>query len=167
LLDRRARVVAARGTPVLIIVGLDLRVLGWSPNSGAQRVIADAGPDLKEAIERSFHSRRQIIHVMNDDILLRIAPLESQSVPCVVMFIESFGHRSSLAEAAKTHRLTKRETEILGFVIQGLSNAEIADELYIAHSTVADHIKSLMRKTQTTRRIHLLSKVGYGNLRNN
>lgn len=162
MLERRIRLVAARVTPVLVIVTLDLQVLGWSPNSGAERMIADAGVGLKDAVARSHHGRQQVVHVTDDGVLLRIVPLESRSIPCVAMFIESFGQRGSLAEAAKVHRLTKRETEILGFVIQGLSNAEIADALYIAQSTVADHVKSLMRKTQTTRRIHLLSKVGYG-----
>ena len=93
---------------------------------------------------------------------MRIVPLESYGAECVVIMVESFGHRGSLAQAAKAYKLTKREVEILGFVVQGLSNTEIAEMLCIAQSTVADHIKNLLRKTQSTKRIHLLSKIAYG-----
>ena len=42
--------------------------------------------------------------------------------------------------------LTRRETEILVALAQGLSNAEIADELVIAESTVKTHIKRVLMK---------------------
>jgi DNA-binding CsgD family transcriptional regulator len=160
--EQRYNVVAARIPPVLVVVTVDMQVLGWSPHSEAAKLIVDAGDDLRDVVRTCCARGQQTVHIIDEDVILRIAPLESHGAECAVIMIESFGHRGSLAKAAKAYRLTKRELEILGFVIQGMSNAEIADRLFIAHSTVADHLKSLLRKTQSTKRIHLLSKLGYG-----
>ncbi|WP_406070491.1 response regulator transcription factor [Micromonospora sp. NBC_01638] len=43
-------------------------------------------------------------------------------------------------------RLTARETEIVELLAQGLSNAEIADQLFIETSTVESHLGRAMAK---------------------
>ncbi len=43
-------------------------------------------------------------------------------------------------------KLTKRESEILELLTQGLSNKHIADKLYISDQTVGVHRKNMMRK---------------------
>jgi DNA-binding CsgD family transcriptional regulator len=45
-----------------------------------------------------------------------------------------------------TGPLTRREQEILGLLVQGYSNHEIADQLYISRKTVAHHVSSLLDK---------------------
>lgn len=42
--------------------------------------------------------------------------------------------------------LTERETEILGLLAQGLTNVEIAKQLYVSSHTVKNHITSIYRK---------------------
>ena len=49
---------------------------------------------------------------------------------------------SSDAETLLTHR----ETEVLGLIARGLRNAEVAQEMGIAVTTVAGHIKAIYRK---------------------
>ena len=48
--------------------------------------------------------------------------------------------------------LTQRELEILGLIAGGLSNREIAHRLYIALTTVKNHVHSLLKKLQVRTR---------------
>lgn len=41
-------------------------------------------------------------------------------------------------------QLTERETEVLKLLAAGLSNSEIATELYISHSTAKTHVSSIL-----------------------
>jgi DNA-binding NarL/FixJ family response regulator len=51
--------------------------------------------------------------------------------------------------------LTPREREVLTHVAVGLSNADIADRMYVGITTVKTHVASLMRKTDSPTRVHL------------
>jgi DNA-binding NarL/FixJ family response regulator len=50
-------------------------------------------------------------------------------------------------------RLTERELEVLKLVAQGLSNREIAGELYISENTVKNHVRNILEK------LHLHSRM--------
>lgn len=52
--------------------------------------------------------------------------------------------------------LTPRESSVLQLVARGLSNQEIADELYISQTTVQSHISSLLSKLNARDRIALI-----------
>jgi DNA-binding NarL/FixJ family response regulator len=57
-----------------------------------------------------------------------------------------------LAEREPGSDLTPRETEVLQFVIKGLSNKEIADLLGFTENTAKFHVKSILNKLQATDR---------------
>lgn len=45
-----------------------------------------------------------------------------------------------------SHDLTAREREVLGLVLRGCSNAEVAGRLYLSVPTVKTHVRSILRK---------------------
>lgn len=52
--------------------------------------------------------------------------------------------------------LTDREEEVLAEVAQGKTNAEIAEELFISHSTAKTHVARLMAKLQVRNRVEVV-----------
>jgi DNA-binding CsgD family transcriptional regulator len=55
-------------------------------------------------------------------------------------------------DAAFEELLTRRELEVLASMAGGETNAEIADHLVIAESTVKSHVKSILRKLSVANR---------------
>jgi DNA-binding CsgD family transcriptional regulator len=53
-----------------------------------------------------------------------------------------------MAALAATDRygLTRRETEVLRLLAQGLSNREIADQLFISPKTASKHVGAILAK---------------------
>ena len=50
-------------------------------------------------------------------------------------------------------QLTERELEILRLVAQGLSNGEIAQQLFLGETTVKSHVSSILRKLRVRDRV--------------
>ena len=57
------------------------------------------------------------------------------------------------------HLLTKRETEMLGFLAKGLRYKEIADKLCISTATVRTHIYNIYQKLHVQSRTDAINKV--------
>ena len=65
------------------------------------------------------------------------------------------GLKSKLAHYA----LSRRQEEVALFVIRGLSNREIAEQLFICEQTVKDHLQDIFEKCQVHRRSALIARV--------
>jgi DNA-binding NarL/FixJ family response regulator len=61
-----------------------------------------------------------------------------------------------LANQAKLEELTRREREVLERIARGLSNREIATELFVEESTVRTHVKRIQQKLQVRDRVQIV-----------
>jgi DNA-binding NarL/FixJ family response regulator len=66
--------------------------------------------------------------------------------------------------ADSPQRLTEREEEVAGLVVDGYTNAEIAEILCLSERTVDGHLENIKRKIRETRRVRVamrLKELGY------
>jgi DNA-binding CsgD family transcriptional regulator len=64
----------------------------------------------------------------------------------------------ALERARAEWRLTPRECEVLGYVVHGFANKEIASQTSCAQITVENHVSALFRKAAARGRVDLVSK---------
>ena len=63
----------------------------------------------------------------------------------------------AIPTAVRKHLLSKRETEVLRLVAQGLRNKDIAERLFISEVTVKAHMRNIMRKLGARSRTHAVA----------
>lgn len=106
--------------------------------------------------------------------LFRLYIIESLPIPFYFLalnFFTIFFHLKDFNEPAyyldnqptnyflDTYKISKREAEIITLIIEGLSNKEIADKLFISQKTVETHLGSCYKKTATKNRIQLYNLI--------
>jgi DNA-binding NarL/FixJ family response regulator len=138
-----ARIVAAHDDRVRVLVlttfGTDEYVADALKAGASGFLLKDAPPDrLVEAIRV----------VARGDALLD---------PAVTRGVIASATRRNGTDAASKRRLrhlTRRETETLSLLAQGLSNAEIAAHLVVSETTVKTHVGHLFTKLELRDRVH-------------
>jgi DNA-binding CsgD family transcriptional regulator len=97
--------------------------------------------------------------LLDDFRILRVVRLTGDEGTVFILSIEEDRNRSSLLRAARRHQLTRRETEVLGLIIDGSSASEIAEALAISEHTVHGYYKRLLYKTAARNRVSMVAGI--------
>lgn len=81
---------------------------------------------------------------------------EAPPLVCVYFHHESVSEKLDLNATRRSYRLTRRETDALRHLLDGLSNLEIAEEMRVVEQTVKDHLSSVYAKVGVQDRFSLL-----------
>lgn len=55
-------------------------------------------------------------------------------------------------------KMTKREADVMGLLVRGLSNKKIGKLIGLSDHTVRDHVSSLLKKYNSMNRVELVAK---------
>jgi DNA-binding CsgD family transcriptional regulator len=87
----------------------------------------------------------------------RLHLYESGPLICVFIHEEALSEKINLNETRRQFRLTRRETDVIRRVINGLSNDDIAKEFEISEQTIKDHLSNAYHKFGVRNRVELVS----------
>ena len=121
--------------------------------------VSDEEEDLYEAIKAGA-TGYLLKEISIEEVAEAIrAVMNGQSLITPSMASKLLTEFSSLSKKAEARQavpgptLTSRELEVLKLVAQGMSNKEIAGELYISENTVKNHVRNILEK------LHLHSRM--------
>lgn len=125
----------------------------------ATRAIRDAYPAVRVIALTSFNDNKQLVqdalnagatgYLFKDVSIADLAKairLAYEGTPVLApeatrMLIQAKSQRTT-----KDYHLSKRELEVLGLLVEGLSNADIADRMSVSASTIKFHVSSILGK---------------------
>jgi DNA-binding CsgD family transcriptional regulator len=149
LLDAARLVRGATAGTVLCVDGETQRL----PGLGGDPLLTVGSPMLAVAVVRIAHGRvyssflwpRGGWHAPDGHtrVTVLVAPVDGAEVVCGAVL---------LSPSPDLHGLTPRELEVLGLLVDGCSNQQIARALVVASRTVAAHIEHLLVKLQVPTR---------------
>lgn len=127
---------------VLTTFDLDEYALSAIQAGASGFLLKDAPPEeLLEAIRTVYRGDAVIAPSTTRRLLNHVAPLLNQPGP------EQDKHRAAV------DTLTVREREVFLLMAQGLSNPEIAGQLYLSEATVKTHVGHILAKLQARDRV--------------
>ncbi len=144
--------------PLLLSLLLDIGVLML--NNG----LTDRGAELLRLVQAHPASNRQqkekAASLLGSSSFINDVPLPDFAALIVALRADllDFVPSSPAAESALIEPLTERELEVLRFIVQGLSNPAIAEQLVISAGTVKAHTNRIYSKLGVTNRVEAVIK---------
>jgi DNA-binding CsgD family transcriptional regulator len=92
-------------------------------------------------------------------LVVRTQPVAGAAGLFIGVRIERFHPSNSLVGPAARYHISPREVEVLALLLEGAKLEEIGEVLSITTSTVQDHIKSMVDKTESRNRTELIARV--------
>ena len=127
---------------------LDALVIAIESPAAARDAIRDARNDYPSArlvLVVDTATPAEARHMLIDDVPGLVIAEQADATLALAVRAARAGHISYPAELMPNRMrgaLSKREKQILGMVVMGFSNAEIAAKLHISESTVKSHLSS-------------------------
>jgi len=131
-------------------------------------------PGLTAVVEKIFRERHAVEkNTLSKDISSRVAPggipihlsirylYAEEPYPRISVFIciKPCNSQLNVDELIRRYDLTNKEAEILGQLVRGMKNTDIAWELHIQEHTVRDHLRSIYAKCGVKSKLELVRNV--------
>jgi len=148
-------IVLGRAAPAFYVVDAALRVAFHSDTGGtASALPAAVVPIVADLVRRLHGSRSQSeTAIAAGELLVRALPLQGSGPDRRYgILVERFALRNSVATAVRRFGLSAREGEVLEGLLTGESTQAIARRLFLAESTVSEHIRKIGHKTSAKKR---------------
>ena len=155
-IEATRRIAALDGDPVRVLVvttfDLDEYVYEALRAGASGFVLKDIEPEDLVSAVRTVHAGHALLAPTVTGRLVR-------------EFVRSAPARGATATAASgpnpnrpgpDELLTQREREVLALVARGMSNVEIAEQMYVAETTVKTHVAHMLRKLGLRDRVQLV-----------
>ncbi len=92
-------------------------------------------------------------------LVVHAQPMSGPSGLFIGVHIDRFQPPNSLTGAASRYHISPRELQVLALILDGNHLEQIATHLAITSSTVQDHIRSMLEKTDSGNRSELIARV--------
>jgi two-component system nitrate/nitrite response regulator NarL len=121
--------------------------------------VSDHDSDLFEAIKAGAQgyllknlSAAQLFEML-DGVSRGEAPISRVTATRILEEFAQASRENVGAGSSPSAQLTRREKEVLGLVVEGASNKDIADALIISESTVKNHLRNILEKLHVQNRV--------------